>query len=119
EPDKRAAFYELLASHQLLDVLQRWPAAWDAQALVAALRPLAPRMYSIASSQAVVDEEVHLTVERLHYSRDGEDRWGVATRYLCDLAEGDSVPVFIDANDRFRLPADASRGVIMIGPGTG
>jgi sulfite reductase (NADPH) flavoprotein alpha-component len=29
------------------------------------------------------------------------------------------VPVFIEANDRFRLPQDASRDVIMIGPGTG
>lgn len=119
EPDNRAAFTELLASHQLLDVLRRWPVAWDGSGLVAALRPLAPRMYSIASSQAVVDEEVHLTVERLRYSRDGEDRWGVATRYLCDLAEGDRVPVFIEANDRFRLPAAADRDVIMIGPGTG
>jgi sulfite reductase (NADPH) flavoprotein alpha-component len=29
------------------------------------------------------------------------------------------VPVFIEENERFRLPADASRDVIMIGPGTG
>src|SRR5699024_9989484 len=104
---------------QLLDVLKRWPVQWDGEALVAALRPLAPRMYSISSSQAVVDEEVHLTVERLVYRHDDEQRWGVATRYLCDLEEGDSVPVFVDANDRFRLPADTSRDVIMIGPGTG
>src|SRR5699024_9429610 len=79
EPGNRAAFTELLESHQLLDVLRRWPAQWDGQGLIAALRPLAPRMYSIASSQAVVDEEVHLTVERLSYTRDDEQRWGVAT----------------------------------------
>lgn len=119
KPEARARFTELLETHQLLDLLRRWPADWDGRALVAALRPLAPRMYSIASSQALVEDEVHLTVEHLRYSHQGEDRWGVATRYLCDLAEGDSVSVFIEANDRFRLPADTSRDVIMIGPGTG
>lgn len=110
---------ELLATTQLLDLLRRYPTDWDGTALVAALRPLAPRMYSIASSQAQVGEEVHLTVDRLHYRSEDEDRWGVASHHLCALNEGDTVPVFIDANDRFRLPADASRDVIMVGPGTG
>src|SRR5699024_1391311 len=112
-----AELAELLATTQLLDLLRRYPTGWSAESLVAALRPLAPRMYSIASSQAQVDEEVHLTVDRLHYRQDDEDRWGVASHHLCALDEGDTVPVFIDANDRFRLPADASRDVIMIGPG--
>ncbi len=31
----------------------------------------------------------------------------------------DTVNVFIEPNERFRLPKDASRDVIMIGPGTG
>ncbi|MBS0589832.1 MAG: flavodoxin domain-containing protein, partial [Proteobacteria bacterium] len=43
---------KFLADHQLIDLLRAYPTAWDAQALVAALRALAPRMYSIASSQA-------------------------------------------------------------------
>ncbi|HET7662232.1 MAG TPA: assimilatory sulfite reductase (NADPH) flavoprotein subunit [Rhodanobacteraceae bacterium] len=109
----------LLATTQLLDLLRAYPSDWDAETLVAALRPLAPRMYSIASSQTQVGEEVHLTVDRLHYRSDGEDRWGVASHHLCALNEGDTVPVFVDANERFRLPADPSRDVIMIGPGTG
>ena len=33
--------------------------------------------------------------------------------------EGARLPVFIEPNERFRLPADAARDVIMIGPGTG
>lgn len=119
EPEGKAELSELLGKWQLLDFLRRWPVSWDAEALVAALRPLAPRMYSIASSQTLVGEEVHLTVERLHYQRDGEDRWGVATRYLCGLEEGEKVSVFIDENDCFRLPQDPSRDIILIGPGTG
>jgi sulfite reductase (NADPH) flavoprotein alpha-component len=119
QPEVREELGQLLNEVQLLDFLRQHPDEWSADALVAALRPLAPRMYSIASSQQEVDEEVHLTVDYLHYKSGDEDRWGVATHHLCALEEGDKVPVFIDANDRFRLPADHSRDVIMIGPGTG
>ncbi|WP_341668294.1 assimilatory sulfite reductase (NADPH) flavoprotein subunit [Alcaligenes sp. SDU_A2] len=118
-PDGLPALQELLGTHQVLDVLKRFPAAWTAGELVAALRPLAPRMYSIASSQSEVDEEVHLTVANVQYQFNEQDRWGVASDYLARLAEGDTVPVFVDPNTRFRLPEDTSRDVIMIGPGTG
>ncbi|EIL88304.1 NADPH-sulfite reductase flavoprotein subunit, partial [Rhodanobacter sp. 115] len=119
QPDARAELGALLDGTPLLDLLRRYPTAWDADALVAALRPLAPRMYSIASSLKQVENEVHLTVDRLHYRSDGEERWGVASHHLSALDEGDTVPVFIEANDRFRLPAEPSRDIIMIGPGTG
>jgi sulfite reductase (NADPH) flavoprotein alpha-component len=119
EPDNRARLAELLASVQVLDLLRSHPAAWTAQELVENLRPLAPRMYSIASSQKAVDEEVHLTVDHVHYRAGEEDRWGVASHYLFNLEEGDTAPVFIDGNDRFRLPEDDTRDIIMIGPGTG
>jgi sulfite reductase (NADPH) flavoprotein alpha-component len=66
-----------------------------------------------------VDEEVHLTVANVHYQFNEQDRWGVASDYLARLNEGDTVPVFIDPNTRFRLPEDSNRDVIMIGPGTG
>ncbi|MGE8549235.1 MAG: assimilatory sulfite reductase (NADPH) flavoprotein subunit [Alcaligenes sp.] len=118
-PEGLPTLQELLGTHQVLDVLQRFPAAWSAAELVAALRPLAPRMYSIASSQSEVDEEVHLTVAKVQYQFNEQDRWGVASDYLARLAEGDTVPVFIDPNTRFRLPEDPGRDVIMIGPGTG
>lgn len=118
-PEGREALAALLGGVQLLDFLREHPAEWDAGALVTALRPLAPRSYSIASSQERVGEEVHLTVALVHYRRDGEDRYGAATRYLFDLAEGERAPVFIEPNERFRLPADPARDVILIGPGTG
>lgn len=105
-----------LGRHQLLDVLRRWPAAWDAQALVAALPPLSPRLYSIASSSAEVGYEAHLTVA---LQDDGEGRVGLASGHLLGLAEGARASVYIEANDRFRLPADGARDLIMIGAGTG
>lgn len=109
----------LLQTHQVLDALQRFPSTWSATELVTALRPLAPRMYSIASSQSVVDEEVHLTVANVQYEFNEQARWGVTSDYLAHVAEGDTVSIFIDANSRFRLPEDNDRDIIMIGPGTG
>jgi sulfite reductase (NADPH) flavoprotein alpha-component len=119
EPAAQSGLGELLRSTQLIDLLRRYPTEWDAAALVAALRPLAPRSYSIASSQAVVGDEVHLTVAHWHYGRGADRRWGVASHYLVGLSEGDRARVFLEPNERFRLPADSDRDIIMIGPGTG
>jgi sulfite reductase (NADPH) flavoprotein alpha-component len=108
-----------MADHQIVDLLQAHPGAWSAEALVEALRPLQPRLYSIASSRKAVGEEAHLTVAHVEYRRGDALRWGAASHFLATLGEGASVPVFVERNERFRLPADASRDVIMIGPGTG
>jgi sulfite reductase (NADPH) flavoprotein alpha-component len=116
--DSRDALNELLSRWQVLDLLQRHTAQWSAQALVSALRPLAPRLYSIASSQATVGDEVHLTVSHVDYAFEGQARWGNASRYLSERNEGSSTPIFIETNDRFRLPAD-ERDIVMIGAGTG
>jgi sulfite reductase (NADPH) flavoprotein alpha-component len=87
---------------------------------VKALRPLAPRLYSIASSPEAVGEEAHLTVAVVDYECDGERRLGAASGHLAGLTGDEAtVRVFIEENERFRLPADPSRDVIMIGPGTG
>ena len=118
-PSQQAEFAALLDTHQLVDVLRRWPATWSADEFVAALRALTPRLYSIASSQKAVGDEVHLTVDALHYEAFGEPHLGAASRHLADLGEGATASVYIEPNDRFRLPADGARDVIMIGPGTG
>jgi sulfite reductase (NADPH) flavoprotein alpha-component len=114
------ALRKLLASHQVIDLLREWPAAWSAEELVGALRRQTPRLYSIASSQKRVGEEVHLTVGLVDYEAFGTRHFGAASRYLATRGAGeDSVGVFIEPNERFRLPKDPSRDVIMIGPGTG
>ena len=109
----------LLQRTPLLDLLTEHPGAWTAEDLVRQLRPLAPRLYSIASSREAVGDELHLTVgHEVFEGRDGP-RYGAASHYLATLKEGDTARLFIERNERFRLPADASRDVIMIGPGTG
>ncbi len=118
-PEQREALAALLASHQPIDLLREHPAIWDADELVAALRPLTPRLYSIASSRKAVGDEVHLTVGVVDYTAFDTRHVGAASQFLADAAEDAPVPVYIEANERFRLPADAARDIIMIGPGTG
>src|SRR5690554_2116386 len=112
-------FAALLADHQLADVLRRWPADWDGASLLGALRPQAQRLYSIASSRKRVGEEAHLTLDVVAYSAHGHEHIGAASGFLSALEDGGQVPVYIEPNERFRVPSDASRDIIMIGPGTG
>ena len=119
-PGGEARLRGLLKDLQVVDLLERWPAAWAAAEFVQALRPLAPRLYSIASSPAAVGEEAHITVAVVDYDSEGARRHGAASTHLASLTGDEAtVRVFIEPNDRFRLPADPARDVIMIGPGTG
>ncbi|EFV40301.1 NADPH-dependent assimilatory sulfite reductase flavoprotein subunit [Hafnia paralvei] len=104
----------------LPDMIRQAPADLDAEQLVALLRPLTPRLYSIASAQEEVGNEVHITVGVVRYDVEGRARTGGASGYLADrLEEEGELRVFIEHNDNFRLPANPQTPVIMIGPGTG
>ena len=119
-PGHETELRETLQTMQVVDILRAHPANWAATEFVQALRPVAPRLYSIASSQDVVGEEAHLTVAVVDYEIDGERRFGAASGHLAGLTgEEATVRVFVEPNPRFRLPADPARDVIMIGPGTG
>ncbi|WP_426271424.1 assimilatory sulfite reductase (NADPH) flavoprotein subunit [Dyella kyungheensis] len=118
-PDQSSRLTALLADLQPIDLWRRHPAAWSADELVAALRPQTPRLYSIASSQKAVGDEVHLTVAVIDYLAHGQRHWGAASSFLAASTDEHRLPVFIEENERFRLPKDDSRDVIMIGPGTG
>jgi len=117
----RAALAQWVATRQVADVLQEYPQDVSADELVVMLRGLSPRLYSIASSPLKFDDEVHLTVKQIGGSNDHNKlRAGVASWHLAQqLDVGDRVPIYIEANPRFRLPDDPARDIIMIGPGTG
>ena len=119
QSEQATALAASLCGQQAIDLLQRHRAEWDGASLVAALRPLQPRLYSIASSRKVVGDEAHLTVAHVEYDADGETRWGAASHLLASREEGETLSVYVEANERFRLPADGSRDIIMIGAGTG
>ncbi|MEX4788657.1 NADPH-dependent assimilatory sulfite reductase flavoprotein subunit [Klebsiella pneumoniae] len=116
----KAQLQQYAAATPIVDMVRFSLAQLDAEALIGLLRPLTPRLYSIASSQAEVESEVHVTVGVVRYEIEGRARAGGASSFLADRVEEDGeVRVFIEHNDNFRLPANPETPVIMIGPGTG
>ncbi|EGT5660821.1 NADPH-dependent assimilatory sulfite reductase flavoprotein subunit [Cronobacter dublinensis] len=116
----KAKLQHYAASTPIVDMVRFAPAQLEAGQLIGLLRPLTPRLYSIASSQAEVENEVHITVGVVRFEIEGRARAGGASGYLADrLEEEGEVRVFIEHNDNFRLPAAPETPVIMIGPGTG
>lgn len=116
----KAQLQQYAATTPIVDMVRFSPAQLDAQALIDLLRPLTPRLYSIASAQAEVESEVHITVGVVRYDIEGRARAGGASSFLADRVEEEGeVCVFIEHNDNFRLPANPQTPVIMIGPGTG
>ena len=116
--EDRQALREYIDARQIIDIIREHAAKISAEQLVSCLRRLTPRLYSIASSQAEVEEEVHLTVGVVRYDAFGEEHFGGASGFLAErLEEGGEVDVFVE-HSHFRLPEDNSP-VIMVGPGTG
>jgi sulfite reductase (NADPH) flavoprotein alpha-component len=112
---------EYVSGRQIVDALHEFaPLGLVADALAGILRKLPPRLYSIASSPLAHPGEAHLTVSAVRYESHGRIHHGVCSTYLADRVKpGDKVAVFVQPNKNFRLPADPSTPVIMVGPGTG
>ncbi|SDY91109.1 assimilatory sulfite reductase (NADPH) flavoprotein subunit [Nitrosomonas halophila] len=117
----KTASAEWLRGRDVLDLVRAFPLpGYDAAIFLDLLRKLSPRLYSISSSQAVVGEEVHITVAAVRYQAHGRERHGVASVWLADRLTSDAVvPVYIESNKNFKLPDDDDAPIIMIGPGTG
>ena len=112
---------DTLEDRDVLDVLTAIATARpDPSRLAMALDPLNPRLYSIASSPKTVGSQVHLTVGRVSWDKDGRERKGVASTFLAErCGEGEQVAVFVQKSHGFTVPADPDAPMIMIGPGTG
>lgn len=87
--------------------------------LIAPLKQLQPRLYSISSSPKAHPGEVHLTVGKVTYDLHGRKRMGVCSTYLADHALDRPVKVYMHVNKAFRLTENDDAPAIMIGPGTG
>lgn len=119
-PEEGAARTAFLHNHHVLDIVNRFPASGiEPATLLAGLRPLQPRLYSIASSLAAAPDEVHLTVGTVQYDLHDIARKGVASGHLATLTDEDAtLPVYIQPSAHFHLPANDTP-IIMIGAGTG
>ncbi len=105
----------------LIDLLYEFPGVLrDPADLVAMLPKLSPRLYSISSSPAAHAGEIHTTVAVVRYRSHNRERGGVCSTMFADRAQPEGrLPIYIQPNKKFRLPQEADRPIIMIGPGTG
>lgn len=111
---------DYLAATPPVGVFAEYPHPLAAQTLLELFRPQTPRLYSIASAQDEVGEEVHLTVGLVAFEHHGQHYTGAASGFLGKhLEEGGEVRVFVEPNPHFRLPENGDTPVIMIGAGTG
>jgi sulfite reductase (NADPH) flavoprotein alpha-component len=120
-PDNKARAEEYCWGREFVDLATDFSGlVKEPQQLFTVLARLTPRMYSIASSQAMHPDNVQTTVRVVRYDSHGRSRQGVASGHLGDRAgSGEVMPIFLHSNANFRLPEDNSAPVIMIGPGTG
>ncbi|HEY8689503.1 MAG TPA: flavodoxin domain-containing protein [Chitinophagaceae bacterium] len=104
----------------LTNLLKIYPVKDAAQfeEVLVLLNPIAPRLYTIASSQEAHSGEVHLTVEKDEFHVNDELKFGLCSEYLEKVKIDTELKFFVQKNKRFRLPAD-DKNIIMIGPGTG
>jgi sulfite reductase (NADPH) flavoprotein alpha-component len=120
-PENKAKLDEYLWGREFRDLVEQYPARLeDPQALFKILPRLTPRLYSIASSQALHPTTVHLLLRVVRYQSHTRERLGVCSGQIGERTpRGAMLPVFIHSNKLFRLPADLDAPVIMVGPGTG
>jgi len=104
----------------LLDLIKIYPLKNNNQfgQLIEILEPIAPRLYSIASSPEAHSGEVHLTVARDRFKVNDEWKYGLCSDFLTCLPSETAIDFYIHRNSQFRLPDD-DKDIIMIGPGTG
>lgn len=115
-----ALITEYIYGRDIYDLLKEEPFGLSPDTFISLLRKNTPRMYSIASSQDNVDDEVHVAVSVVRYQALGRYKEGYCSSFLLDrISTNDHIKVFIDHNTRFKLPADVHRPIIMVGPGTG
>jgi sulfite reductase (NADPH) flavoprotein alpha-component len=120
-PEQQEHLEEFCYGRGLIDLLHEYPdVVTGADDLVHMLPRLAPRLYSISSSPAAHFRQVHTTVAVVRYRSHNREREGVCSTWLADRVHpGETLPVYIQPNKRFRLPQDGGAPMIMIGPGTG
>jgi sulfite reductase (NADPH) flavoprotein alpha-component len=121
-PDQEAQLWAYLEGRGLSDLLADFAPArpLSAQDLAGLLRRLPPRFYSVASSLRACPDEVHLTITEAWVQTHAGPRLGAFSRQCAEgLALGARLPVFVQANPDFHLPADPGVALVMIGAGSG
>jgi sulfite reductase (NADPH) flavoprotein alpha-component len=119
KPARKQDLDTYLWGMEVVDFLIEHPSIkWTPQEFIDTLAKLVPRLYSISSSLKAHADQVHFTIDVLHYESRGRMRKGVCSTFLAERAQNVPVPVFPNTS-KFRLPEDGNTPIIMVGPGTG
>ncbi len=104
----------------LLDLLRIYPVkdAAEFETIICKMNAISPRLYTIASSPAAHEGEVHIVAVVDEFNINEEKKFGLCSDYLSNLETATEQKFFIQTNKRFRLPAE-DKDIIMVGPGTG
>lgn len=121
--DNGEVLNEYVHTRDYVDILKEFDEARfeSPEAFLSQLSPIPPRLYSIASSLAMHQDEVHLCVAIVRYETHGRKKTGLCSGFLADHAELNmkNIPIYVQESRHFRLPMDGARDIIMVGPGTG
>ena len=119
--------YAALTGHEipdvrmdLIDLLRIFPLKSNEQFVdvIQFLFPVAPRLYTISSSPAAYEREIHITVSKKSFVYQNEQRFGLCSEFLGDMKNGSLLRFYIHKNKNFSLP-EPDKNIIMVGPGTG
>lgn len=117
--ENKQALIDYMWGRELIDLFKEYPQqGLSVEDFITLLRPMPPRLYSIASSLSAHSDEVHLTVAVVRYDSFGRKRKGVCSSYLAERV-GETIPCYFHPNKNFKLPQNQEAPVIMVGPGTG
>ncbi|EQC35070.1 hypothetical protein SDRG_07307 [Saprolegnia diclina VS20] len=107
----------------VLEVLALFPSCHPPLPVLLSVLPrLSPRYYSIASSPLASPLRATIALTRVAYTQHGIPRTGLCSTWLHDVAFSGArtrIPIFLKPATDFVLPDDASRPLVLIGPGTG
>ncbi|WLV25047.1 assimilatory sulfite reductase (NADPH) flavoprotein subunit [Aciduricibacillus chroicocephali] len=121
EAEDDSELREYIYGRDLLDVIRNYSLqSIPADKLTSILRKMPARLYSIASSYQANPDEVHLIIGTVRYEAHDRDRSGVCSVHVADRIEtGETLPIYVQKNNNFRLPENPDTPIIMVGPGTG
>ncbi|VDI53148.1 NADPH-ferrihemoprotein reductase [Mytilus galloprovincialis] len=106
----------------ILEVLQDFPhtsANIPFEFLFDLIPVLQPRSFSIASSQKMYPDEIHVLMAVVTYkTKMFKPRLGVCSTWLAGMSPGTTVPLWVKKGT-IAFPTDPACPVVMVGPGTG
>lgn len=112
--------YQEEGFYNYVDIFKKFKSARPpVQDLVTMIAPLKRREYSIASSQKLHPDEIHLLIVEVDWKdKQGRARHGQCSSYLSNLKVGDTIVVAVKPS-LMKLPELTTQPVIMAGLGTG